>query len=238
MFHFPFFFYLISIQPTYTDIQLFQNRLFAGVQHPRVWNSSSLTFCTKSSTEKHGNHSNFSQIDNIPKPSTPKTITEQFTESLKRFKSVKKPSPANKRGVDLLEPTAGYASRFQYKGFLRRSHWIYHDDNDNRRSVAYGPETEEQYKYRMLKKRKFCILLGFAGGNYHGMQYQFYNNINTIEKALFAAMVKNRWILPEHEHNMWLVDFNHGSRTDAGVSAARMNVSMFLRKFLNFLHFD
>lgn len=122
-------------------------------------------------------------------------------------------------------------SRFQYNGFLRRSNWVYYDDNDNKRPVAYGPETEKQNNYRMLKRRKFCILMGFAGGNYHGMQFQYQKDINTIEKALFDAMVKNRWILPEHLHKMSLVDFNHGSRTDTGVSAARMNVSMFLREF-------
>lgn len=122
-------------------------------------------------------------------------------------------------------------SRFQYNGFLRRSNWVYYDDNDNKRPVAYGPETEKQNNYRMLKRRKFCILMGFAGGNYHGMQFQYQKDINTIEKALFDAMVKNRWILPEHLHKMSLVDFNHGSRTDTGVSAARMNVSMLLREF-------
>lgn len=108
---------------------------------------------------------------------------------------------------------------------------MFYDDSDNKRPVAYGPETEEQHSYRMLKKRKFCILLGFAGGNYHGMQFQCHNGINTIEEALFDAMCKNRWILPEHLHKMWLVNFEHGSRTDTGVSASRMNVSMLLRKF-------
>lgn len=211
-----------------------QSRLFAAIPHPRVWSSSSPKFCTSSPGENHKNHSKSSSSNDEPKPNPSKTITEQFTESLKKFKSAKKPPPANKREVELLEPTGGYVSRFQYKGFLRRSHWKYYDDNDNQRSVAYGPDTEEQHNYRMLKKRKFCILLGFAGGSYHGMQYQFRKDINTIEKELFAAMVKNRWVLPEHEQKMWLVDFNHGSRTDTGVSAARMNVSMFLRKFIIF----
>lgn len=149
------------------------------------------------------------------------------------FKAVKK-TPTHKKDVELLEPISGYVSRFQYNGFLRRSHWKYYDNDDNQRPAPYGPETEEQYNYRMLKKRKFCILLGFAGGNYHGMQYQFHKDINTIENVLFDAMVKNCWILPEHLHKMWLLDFSHGSRTDTGVSAARMNVSMFLRKFLYF----
>lgn len=199
-----------------------------AIQHSKVCNLSASKFCTITSALYQQNHDKSSPIDETLKP---KTITEQFTESLKGFKAVKKSSPTNKREVDLLRPSDGYVSRFQYNGFLRRSHWKYYDDNANQRPAAHGPDTEEQYNYRMLRKRKFCILLGFAGGHYHGMQYQFYKDINTIEKELFAAMVKNRWILPEHEHKMWLVDFNHGSRTDTGVSAARMNVSMFLREF-------
>lgn len=219
------------------DSSFNQNRLFA-IHPPRLWKSSTLKYCTSITAEKHQNHNQSSPNDDKSNSNASKTITDQFTESLKKFKAVKKTPTTNKIGVELLEPIGGYVSRFQYNGFLRRSHWKYYDgdddddDNDDHRpDVVYGPESEAQYNYRMLKKRKFCILLGFAGGNYHGMQYQYHKGINTIEKVLFDAMVKNGWILPEHVHKMWSIDFSHGSRTDTGVSAARMNVSMFLREF-------
>ena len=80
----------------------------------------------------------------------------------------------------------------------------------------------------MRKKHKFCLLLGFAGGNYYGMQFN--ESVNTIEDEMLKAMVKQKWILPEHLAKPWTFDFVRGSRTDRGVSAARMNVSMVLRK--------
>lgn len=80
----------------------------------------------------------------------------------------------------------------------------------------------------MRKKQKFCLLLGFAGGNYYGMQFN--ESVKTIEDEMLKAMVKQKWILPEHLAKPWTFDFVRGSRTDRGVSAARMNVSMVLRK--------
>lgn len=141
----------------------------------------------------------------------------------------KKQKPKNPKNVEktnkLLKPFGDYTSRFQYNGYLRKSRWRYFDDNTKNEE----PETELQIKYRMRKKQKFCILMGFAGGNYYGMQYN--NTVMTIEDKLLNAMVKNEWILEEHLNKPWLMEFSHGSRTDRGVSAARMNVSALLRRF-------
>lgn len=147
---------------------------------------------------------------------------------IKGLKSLNKNEnkPYNIEGTNrLMKPSDGYVSRFQYNGYLKNAHWRYFDED---RVSEYGPESEAQYNYRMKKKQKFCILLGFAGGNYYGMQYNC--SLRTIEDALLKAMVKNEWILPEHLEKPFLVDFLRGSRTDRGVSAARMNVSMVLRK--------
>lgn len=118
-----------------------------------------------------------------------------------------------------------YTTRFQYNGYLKNSHWKYYDEN---RPLPNAIESEEQYNYRIRKKRTFCLLLGFAGGNYYGMQYNL--TTHTIEDEIFSAMLKNNWILPEHVKKPWQFDFQRGSRTDRGVSAARMNVSAILRK--------
>lgn len=126
----------------------------------------------------------------------------------------------------LLTPADNYTSRFQYNGYLKSKRWQYYDDEQ---LGAYGPETEQQYNYRLLKKQKFCVLLGFAGGNYFGMQYN--KGVHTIEGVLLEAMVKNRWILSEHIQKPWVVAFDRGSRTDRGVSAARMNISLTLREW-------
>lgn len=125
----------------------------------------------------------------------------------------------------LMKPVDGYTPRFQYNGYLKKCHWHYYDEN---RPIEKEPETEEQFNYRMLKKNKFCLLLGFAGMNYFGMQYNC--SVRTIEDELLKAMVKHKWILPEHVEKPWSFDFVRGSRTDRGVSAARMNVSLVLRE--------
>lgn len=128
-----------------------------------------------------------------------------------------------------LKPFDGYVPRFQYNGFVKKSHWQFYDEN--RLIREQSPETELQFNYRMRKKHKYCILMAFAGGNYYGMQYNV--SVNTIEDRLLNAMVKNQWILEEHLEKPWLFDFQRGSRTDRGVSAARQNVSAVLRKYLN-----
>lgn len=163
-----------------------------------------------------------------------KTITEQFVESIRRVEDIqvaKKASKGEKSNAKitngsskLLKPFNEYTPRFQYNGYVRKSHWRYFDDDHGKKV----PETEEQYNYRMRKKHKFCLLLGFAGGNYFGMQYN--TSVNTIEDNLLNAMCKNGWILQEHIDNPFKFDFQRGSRTDRGVSAARMNVSAVLRK--------
>lgn len=145
-------------------------------------------------------------------------------EQKKMIKS--RQQPKNTVGTNkLLKPVDGYTPRFKYNGYLKKTHWRYYDEN--RQEDA--PETEAQINYKMLKKHKFCLLLAFAGGNYFGMQYNV--SFNTIEDNLLKAMVKNGWILDEHIDKPWLVAFQRGSRTDRGVSAARQNVSMILRKF-------
>lgn len=195
------------------------------------WTSIS-KYCTIEKSlrdENHTNHFNSESIEHTPNKN--KTITEKFTESMKYITELKSLNKNEKKTYNiegtnkLLKPVDGYISRFRYNGFVKSSHWKYYDDN---LVSDYGPETEAQYNYRMKKKQKFCILMGFAGQNYYGMQYNC--SLKTIEDELFRAMVKNDWILPEHLDKPSLVEFIHGSRTDRGVSAARMNVSVVLRK--------
>lgn len=162
----------------------------------------------------------------------PKTITEIFTESMIKVTNLRKQSKAQGSreydGTKTLKPVDGYTSRFQYNGYAKKSHWHYYDENGPNKSRA--PETELQLHYKRRKKHKYCLLMAFAGGNYFGMQYNV--SVNTIEDRLLNAMVKNQWILEEHLEKPWLVEFQRGSRTDRGVSAARQNVSAILRELI------
>ncbi|XP_031636736.1 tRNA pseudouridine synthase A-like [Contarinia nasturtii] len=162
----------------------------------------------------------------------PKTITEKFDEAIKKIEGLRAAAKATKGEKNrakatngkskLLKPVDGYTPRFKYNGYVKKSQWIYFDDDHNEKV----PETEEQFNYGMRKKHKYCLLLAFAGGNYYGMQYNV--STHTIEDELLKSMVKNRWILQEHLDRPHLFDFQRGSRTDRGVSACRMNVSAVL----------
>lgn len=170
-------------------------------------------------------------IENIESPA--KTITEKFTEAIRaadeqrkldHLDKISKPKTLGKPKPYHLQ-VVGYKPRFEFNGYLKKSNWIRYDED--RQLITSLTKEQEEYKYR--KKAKYCLLLAFAGGNYYGMQLN--TTLNTIEDNLIRAMVKNRWILDHHANRMYEVEFSHGSRTDRGVSAARMNVSMFLRKF-------
>lgn len=208
---------------------VFQTRLCV-IRPSNLWSFSTATsnFCSDSTQNIEKQDDCEHTSDNERKPVT---ITDKFTHSMRmveaertknRLKNTKDKIGTSK----LLKPADNYTSRFQYNGYLKSRHWQFYD---NERLGAFGPETEEQYNYRMLKKHKFCVLLGFAGGNYFGMQYN--KNVHTVEEVLLEAMVRNRWILSEHKQKSWLIDFQRGSRTDRGVSAARQNISLTLREY-------
>lgn len=135
-----------------------------------------------------------------------------------------------------LQPVEGYTPRFQYNGYLKNSSWRYYDEEAMAKLKNDQPVelTAEQVRYRNLKKRKYCLLLGFAGANYFGMQFN--TGVTTIEGELMRAMCRNKWILEEHLKNPIPLEFQHGSRTDRGVSAARMNCSLLLRKIDSSIH--
>lgn len=148
----------------------------------------------------------------------------------KRLQSSK---PQTSKGVQSkrkeygIKPAPGYVPRFKYNGYLKNCTWIRYTDEMLEKKKAGPSEQQEIYKRR--EKAKFCILMAFAGGKYFGMQ-RVGGEFDTIELKLFDAMTKNKWILPEHVESIYAVDYCRASRTDRGVSAARMYCSALLRK--------
>lgn len=170
-----------------------------------------------------------------------KTITQLFNEALhvkteqkmaKRFDDEKLKLDVKRLKVDTgamgVPHLRGYVPRFNYNGYLKKCTWIPFDENKQpNQFIRASKQEKEEYFHRT--KEKVCLLMAFTGQNYFGMQYNG-RGVETIEKHLFNAMVKNRWILPEHIRNLESIGFEHGSRTDAGVSAARMYCSLTLRE--------
>lgn len=95
------------------------------------------------------------------------------------------------------------------------------DDNDTKR-VRINPEDR-------VKKRKYLMLLGFAGANYFGMQRN--PDVNTIEEELLKAIHKNKLIDEDAFKVPQNIQFQRAARTDKGVSAARQCCSLKLREF-------
>ncbi|XP_071552121.1 pseudouridylate synthase 1 homolog isoform X2 [Panulirus ornatus] len=74
-----------------------------------------------------------------------------------------------------------------------------------------------------VQRRKFALLLSFCGKGYHGMQKNEY--FRSIENDLLGAMLAANLITEEEYKIPQLFYFQRVSRTDKGVSAARLLVS-------------
>jgi len=74
--------------------------------------------------------------------------------------------------------------------------------------------------------KKVACMLSFSGKNYYGMQRNPGDDIKTIEDELLSALSKSGQIDPTWEAAPQKAFFVRASRTDKGVSAARMVVSL------------
>lgn len=118
---------------------------------------------------------------------------------------------------------SGWQKKPRYNGQQKKRKWEHfnrRDDSDEKR-VRTNPEER-------VKKRKYCMLLGFAGANYVGMQRN--PGVNTIEEQLLQALFKNKLINDEGFTQPQMIHFQRAARTDKGVSASRQCCSMKLRK--------
>ncbi|KAG5862948.1 hypothetical protein JTB14_033690 [Gonioctena quinquepunctata] len=82
-----------------------------------------------------------------------------------------------------------------------------------------------------VKRRKFCLLMGYSGNDYYGMQRN--PNTKTIEEDLFKALLKTELINEECYNQVQNMQFQRAARTDKGVSAARQIVSMKLAETID-----
>lgn len=177
-------------------------------------------------------HPNLPKANQKTSANRSKSITEIFTEALEAAKSKDASKRAETKTKTISDTgigaphLAGYVPRFAYDGFLKKCTWIPFDVDGPKRPARSMADEKRDYDAR--SKAKVCLLMAFAGHNYQGMEYNG-RGIPTVEKCLFGALLANKWILPEHVRKMATVGFGHGSRTDAGVSAARMYCSIILR---------
>lgn len=110
----------------------------------------------------------------------------------------------------------------RYNGAWKKRKWNFNrrDDSDEKR-VRTNPEER-------VKKRKYCMLMAFAGAKFFGMQRN--PGVNTIEEELLKAFFKNKLINEEGLNQPQMIHFQRAARTDKGVSAVRQCCSLKLRK--------
>lgn len=114
----------------------------------------------------------------------------------------------------------------RYNGRHKKRQW--ENTDRNRRDDACDEKRVCIKPEERIKRRKFCMLMGYAGANYFGMQRN--PHVNTIEEELLKALLKNKLITDEGFNQPQTIHFQRAARTDKGVSAARQCCSMKLRK--------
>jgi len=87
-------------------------------------------------------------------------------------------------------------------------------------------KSDERPEYPWKKTKKMAALLSFSGKNYYGMQRNPGHEVDTIEERFLGALNKIGAIDPEWENAPQKGFFQRASRTDKGVSAAKMVVSL------------
>lgn len=180
------------------------------------------------------------QTENEVTASSNKTITEKLNESMQKYASSKK----SKQGNKVKEK---YQPRFEYSGFVKNTRWVYlkdvnlgeqkaenevNDEYIDKLKILGQSETDDTVAKESLKRsnlKKYCVVVAFSGANYVGMQWN--RDIPTVERFLFKAMLKNNWVTAMNVQRPSSCEFQHGSRTDKGVSAAQMCISLRLRKY-------
>lgn len=116
--------------------------------------------------------------------------------------------------------TDRYKSR--YNGRVKKRQWEdFGSEGNPEKRANFNPEDR-------VKRKKCCLLLGYSGANYFGMQRN--PDTKTIEEELLMAMLKHKWITEDGFKQPQQLHFQRAARTDKGVSAARQCVSMKLRK--------
>ena len=86
--------------------------------------------------------------------------------------------------------------------------------------------TDDRPDYPWKRAKKVACMLSFSGKDYYGMQRNPGDEIKTIEDEFLAALNKSGQIDPDWEKAPQKAFFVRASRTDKGVSAARMVVSL------------
>ena len=117
---------------------------------------------------------------------------------------------------------AGTLGSFPFRRFYQTA-MMAENQEANKEGVSEPAQIgKEQWPFR--KARKHALMLSFSGKNYLGMQIN--NPHPTIEADLWKAMFKAGVVSQDWVDDPPAAHFQRASRTDKGVSAMRMIVSL------------
>lgn len=147
------------------------------------------------------------------------TTQEESSEAIDQ-----KPEENNKQNGPKKEkrvwvPKKRYDGRHKKRQWQDRSKDAENDIAEKR--AHFNPEDR-------VRKRKFCLLMGYSGANYFGMQRN--PSVNTIEEELLKSLLANKYVSDIDFRQPQNIHFQRAARTDKGVSAVRQCCSMKLRK--------
>ncbi|KAH8829258.1 pseudouridine synthase [Flagelloscypha sp. PMI_526] len=106
----------------------------------------------------------------------------------------------------------------------------------NRRGKFNEPNERTSSGEPRLPKRQCALIMSYCGSSYRGMQFQPDTNVmgsqNTIENAIFKAMVDVGAVSKDNSNDPVKVSLARAARTDAGVHAAGNLISLKLNEAL------
>lgn len=171
---------------------------------------------------------------NINRPQTAANTTLPLIRSCSAFAKAMADALEQANASKITGPTKKKdAYKPRYDGRAKKRNWVDYNRNAETQAVDEAAIAEKRANFNpadRIKRKKCCLLLGYSGVNYFGMQRN--PEMKTIEEDLLAAMLKVNWITEDAYKQAQTIQFQRAARTDKGVSAARQCVSLKLRKNL------
>lgn len=84
-------------------------------------------------------------------------------------------------------------------------------------------------------KRKVAMVLSYVGSKYHGLQLATQEGIETVESVLLRSLVDIGAVWPSNAESLSKIKWSRASRTDKGVHAARIVLSLKLEIYKDWI---
>jgi len=95
------------------------------------------------------------------------------------------------------------------------------------RAPSIPPENSGPSRAELgVVKRKVALVLSYVGSKYHGLQLATQEGIETVESVLLRTLLDIGAVRPSNAESLQKIKWSRASRTDKGVHAARIVLSL------------